>query len=87
MSELRRLKGGKCENCGYSKCDKALEFHHVNEKDKKFNISRRSSKNLKKGWTEFIEEINKCVLLCANCHREAHYGFLDVTKIPIKIVR
>jgi len=66
-SYLISLFDNKCCLCGYSKCQSALEFHHI--KDKKFNIS---SNNLLKKLDTIIEEIQKCVLLCANCHREAH---------------
>lgn len=61
-------KGGKCINCGYNKCDAALEFHHINpeEKDKDYF-------NQKTGFTESLKkELDKCILLCANCHRELH---------------
>lgn len=61
-------KGGKCIKCGYNKCYAALEFHHLNpiEKDKDYF-------NLKAGFTEALRiELDKCVLLCANCHREEH---------------
>lgn len=64
-------KGGKCENCGYDKCINALEFHHRDPNEKDFNIStfgyRMSFEELKK-------ELDKCALLCANCHRELHAG-------------
>ena len=62
-------KGGKCSICGYSKSMAALEFHHINpnEKDKDyFNMRGGLSPNLK-------TELDKCVLLCANCHREIHH--------------
>lgn len=62
-------KGGKCSNCGYSKCIAALEFHHVdpNTKDKDYFNSRG-------GLTDALKiELDKCVLLCANCHREEHH--------------
>lgn len=65
--ELVAYKGGKCEICGYSKCIQALEFHHLNPEEKDFNISS-SSKSL----NELKKEIDKCILVCANCHREIH---------------
>lgn len=62
-------KGGKCENCGYCKCIGALEFHHTNPKEKEFSLSQIRSTS----WNNKIEEeLKKCLLLCANCHRETH---------------
>ena len=61
-------KGGKCEFCGYSKCKSALEFHHINPKEKVFT----PSKNMNKSWEKLKEELDKCLLVCANCHREIH---------------
>jgi hypothetical protein len=61
-------KGGSCEGCGYNKNPKALEFHHKDPSQKDFGISkvnRRSFENIK-------NELDKCILLCANCHREIH---------------
>lgn len=63
-------KGGKCEVCGYDKNLSALEFHHTNPKDKKFQVDLRVFSNL--SLDRLNEEINKCMLLCANCHREVH---------------
>ena len=61
-------KGGKCCECGYSKYYGALEFHHLdpNEKDMDWNKMRKTS------WSNIKIELDKCVLLCANCHREVH---------------
>ena len=64
--------GGKCSVCGYDKCIEALEFHHIDPSTKKTNnggrgIDRRISFESQK------PELDKCVLLCANCHREAHF--------------
>lgn len=59
------LMGGKCSRCGYDKCIKALEFHHIDKKTKSFTIAT-SIHSL----DEDIAEIKKCSLLCANCHRE-----------------
>ncbi len=62
-------KGGKCQICGYEKCPAALEFHHrdPNEKDYDWNKMRR------RAWDDIIKELDKCDMLCANCHRERHY--------------
>jgi hypothetical protein len=61
------LLGGKCIRCGYNKCISALEFHHVNPENKE----RVGTGNLaSRCWERYLEEIKKCILLCANCHRE-----------------
>ncbi len=61
-------KGGKCEKCGYDRCIEALEFHHLNSEQKDANF-----RNMR-GWTDKrrIKELDKCTLLCSNCHREIH---------------
>ena len=61
--------GGQCKNCSYNKNITALEFHHVGG-DKDFSLS--SSTHNKK-WETIKAELDKCVLLCANCHREEHF--------------
>ena len=62
-------KGGKCNRCGYNRCIEALEFHHENPSQKDFNIS---SKGYTRSWERVQKELDKCVMLCANCHRELH---------------
>lgn len=61
--------GGKCQCCGYSACVVALDFHHIENKE--FTLAQWS--RLK--WEVIATELRKCVLLCANCHRELHAGF------------
>ena len=73
--ELVLYKGGKCEICGYEKCIDALEFHHLDPTKKDFVISGYG-KSIKK----MKEEVDKCILVCANCHREIHS--LSKNKIP-----
>jgi 5-methylcytosine-specific restriction endonuclease McrA len=63
-------KGGKCEQCGYSRCVKALEFHHINPDDKEMKLDARSLAG--HNWEALQKEASKCLLLCANCHRELH---------------
>lgn len=74
--------GGKCQICGYDKCPSALVFHHRDPKQKKFNISRFKKKSVEN--YEFLRELEKCVLLCANCHAEYHSGHHKdiIDKIP-----
>lgn len=62
-------KGCSCVHCGYSGYVGALEFHHVDPTTKKFDISGRSIK-----WERMKPELDKCVVLCSNCHRELHGG-------------
>jgi len=61
--------GGVCSVCGYYKCSAALEFHHPNPADKTDNINKLIRKKLS---TAAKCELDKCIILCANCHREAH---------------
>lgn len=62
-------KGAKCEHCSYDKYIGALEFHHKDPNQKEFTIAKVNQ-------TKFNDkiklELDKCLLLCANCHREEH---------------
>lgn len=69
---LVKYKGGKCEICGYNKCEGALEFHHKNPQEKDIEISKWNF-NYNLDINVFLKEVDKCMLLCANCHREQHY--------------
>lgn len=66
---LINYKGGKCEKCGYDKCIKALQFHHIDPNKKDFTISK-NIKSLK--FEDVKKEVDKCILVCANCHAEIH---------------
>ena len=68
--------GGKCSCCGYSKCIQALEFHHINPDEKDFHFN--SVVINKNNWETIVKELKKCVMLCANCHREVHSGKLSI---------
>jgi predicted HNH restriction endonuclease len=78
--QIRQLaieyKGGECSICSYNKCLKALEFHHLDSSKKDFGIS---AKGYTRSWMIIKKELDKCILLCANCHREVHEG---VTQLP-----
>jgi predicted HNH restriction endonuclease len=62
------LLGGKCSNCGYNTYIGALEFHHTDPTKKDMTIAGSGKK-----WETIKKEVEKCILLCANCHRELHY--------------
>lgn len=58
--------GGCCSRCGYKRYNGALEFHHRNPAEKDFEVSASLS------WDKIQLELDKCDLLCSNCHREVH---------------
>lgn len=62
--------GGCCSKCGYKHNIAALDFHHTNPEEKEFQIDMRKLSNT--SMDKLQKEISKCVLLCANCHRETH---------------
>ena len=67
--------GGRCVLCGYDECLNALEFHHRDPTKKEFGVAMR-------GITRAIDairaEVEKCVLLCSNCHAAVEAGYKEV---------
>lgn len=61
-------KGGNCERCGYSRCLSALQFHHIDPSKKDFSPGGNHSV----AWSRMQLELDKCALLCSNCHIEVH---------------
>ena len=68
-----KYKNGKCCLCGYNKCINALEFHHKDSSQKDFEISKFRLTSYEKNKEIIEKELDKCILVCANCHRELHY--------------
>lgn len=81
-SEVRKMikkwaldyKGNKCIICGYDRCSEALDFHHTDPNKKDFSIS---DNNISYNWDIIKKELDKCILICSNCHREIHAGIRD----------
>lgn len=67
--------GGQCQICNYSKCQAALELHHIDPNQKEIQISNSCNYS----WSKISNELKKCILLCSNCHREVHN---KVSEIP-----
>lgn len=65
IAELKMVRG--CNRCGYNRCSRALDFHHL-ESDKEVSVA--NGMDMARG--RLLAEIEKCELLCANCHREEH---------------
>ncbi|HEX8182199.1 MAG TPA: HNH endonuclease signature motif containing protein [Candidatus Saccharimonadales bacterium] len=76
--KLVEYKGGECMLCGYNKCIDALDLHHIDPNQKLFGVS---SGGLTRAWNKVVEEADKCVLICANCHREVHAGIVEVQPV------
>lgn len=62
--------GGVCKRCNQQQHPAVFEFHHRNPDEK----DRDPSKLLGLSWEKIVQELDKCDLLCANCHRLTHHG-------------
>lgn len=80
-ARIVKAMGGKCQCCGYNHCFAALELHHIDKakKDFSFGSVRANPKN----WEKIIVELKKCILVCANCHRELHN---DKRELPVNFL-
>jgi hypothetical protein len=67
-------KGGKCSICGYDKYFGSMEFHHLDPSKKDFGISDGRCYNFNK----IKIELDKCILVCSNCHKEIHGGITNI---------
>ena len=68
--KLIEYKGGKCVRCGYDKDIAGVyDFHHIDPSEKDFNISKKIHSNI----NVLKKEVDKCMLVCRNCHAEIHH--------------
>lgn len=71
--KLKSIKylGGSCKDCNLEDpCPAIYDFHHLDPSKKDFNISR---KGYTYSWDKVKKELDKCILLCSNCHRKRHF--------------
>ena len=64
--------GKGCCKCGYKEAACALDFHHKEPSEKSKSVSRMIDDNY--SLDKIFQEIKKCKILCANCHRIEHLG-------------
>lgn len=74
---VNNYKKGGCVVCGYNKCSEALDLHHLDGSTKTETVANLV---FSRGIEALEEELKKCVVLCANCHREHHAGVLDLSQ-------
>jgi transposase len=72
--------GGKCVICGYCRCHRALQFHHLDPNTKEFHLGHAG---VTRSLARSRAEARKCLLLCANCHAEVEAG---ITTVPLNSV-
>lgn len=72
-SKMIEYKGNKCIVCSYDKYQGALEFHHLDPNKKDFTLSHYKMHSFD---DKIKKELDKCALVCANCHREIHGGII-----------
>lgn len=70
--------GGCCGVCNYNACSAALELHHLDPTKKEISLGSVRASPI--NWDSIVRELRKCVMLCANCHREVHSKILIIPK-------
>jgi len=73
-------KGSKCQCCGYNKCVASLAFHHLDPSQKDFSLGHGNTTS----WNKVKKEIDKCILVCMNCHGEIHYGIRTIDNASLE---
>lgn len=63
--------GGKCASCKGVYHPAVYDFHHKDPDKKDFSLSKRSTTNFQ----NIVKELDKCLLLCSNCHRIEHASY------------
>lgn len=72
-------KGSRCQDCHGQFHYSAFDFHHLDPSKKEMNVLANSPTSLE----SVKQELDKCVLLCSNCHRARHYDSNNPNYLPI----
>lgn len=70
--------GGRCTVCGYKKTISALDYHHVDPKEKDHALHKAMRNGY--AWSRIVKEARKCTIVCCRCHREIHAGITELPK-------
>lgn len=81
MNILLFLQNHPCVSCGESD-PIVLQFDHINPRTKLFNVQDRAAKG--DPWEQIKNEMNKCQVLCANCHTRKHH---DANSLKRQLMR
>jgi hypothetical protein len=73
-------KGGICFDCGIKYPAHVYDFHHIDPNEKDFKLSQFRTRLLR----SIRAELDKCVLLCSNCHRDRHYNKHNPNYCPLR---
>jgi len=66
-AKLIKMSNGRCHDCGRIFPNAVFDFHHVEAKEFTLNAC-----SMDRSWKSIVEEWEKCIMLCANCHRICH---------------
>jgi hypothetical protein len=72
--------GGECAICKIKSYPEIYDFHHLDPTQKDFSVGGLSVK----AWDKLVKELRKCIMLCGNCHRLFHCGYIE---IPLNVKR
>ena len=72
----------RCAVCGEKYPDEVFDFHHLDPSIKQFSLAKIRGNCI--GWKRIVDELRKCIMVCANCHRLIHYSNLIIPENPIR---
>lgn len=79
---INKIKANPCSRCGGIFPPSAMEFHHIDPETK---TDKKSGRGVDPSWCieKINEEVEKCILVCANCHRTIHASVEEVLEFEI----
>lgn len=87
---LEAISKFECEKCGYNKCYNALDFHHIDKSNKEFSLSNftldKCISNVGDVTQIILDELDKCIVICSNCHRDIHFDWDRYHKFESQIL-
>jgi hypothetical protein len=82
-NQMVELFGAKCCICGYNRTRVTFDFHHVDPGTKEKTVSSYLTNPC--GLKKLVVELSRCVMVCANCHRETHAGLSTIPADAIRV--